>query len=161
METAVTIEDQEILYPGTSGLNDPASFPARLEALIGDMSVRAFARKAGVSDTFLRQCLAGRTEPTRTKILAIAEAGGATVEWVATGRGGPSDQPAIGEPAPIDRELLESIIEISEQVLDDIGHELGAARKARLISALYDMHTGSNRESLSRETIHRLVSSTV
>ncbi|MFW5969167.1 MAG: helix-turn-helix domain-containing protein [Halofilum sp. (in: g-proteobacteria)] len=159
----MTIEDNEIVYPGNPGLNDPAAFPARLEALIGGMSVRAFARKAGVSDTFLRQCLAGRTEPTRTKLLAIAEAGGTTVEWIATGRAEPSSQPApaVADRLPIDRELLESIIEIAEQVLEDAGSRLSAGRKARLISALYEMHAGSSRESISRETIHRLVASTV
>jgi transcriptional regulator with XRE-family HTH domain len=157
----VTIEDQDIVYPGSPGLNDPAAFPARLEALIGGMSVRAFARKAGVSDTFLRQCLAGRTEPTRTKLLAIAEADGTTVEWIATGRSDPSDQPAIGERPSIDRDLLESIIEIAEQVLDDAGTRLSAGRKARLITALYDMHASTSVESISRETIHRLVASTV
>ena len=157
----MTIEDQDIVYPDSSGLKDPAAFPARLEALIGDMSVRAFARKAGVSDTFLRQCLAGRTEPTRTKLLAIAEAGGTTVEWIATGRAEANDPPAIAERSPIDRELLESIIEIAEQVLEDAGSRLAAGRKARLISALYEMHAGSSLESISRETIHRLVASTV
>ena len=157
----MTIEDQDIVYPGSPGLDDPAAFPARLEALIGAMSVRAFARKAGVSDTFLRQCLAGRTEPTRTKLLAIAEAGGTTVEWVATGRSEPAAHPPVAERPPIDRELLESIIEIAEQVLDDAGSRLAAGRKARLISALYEMHAGTNRESISRETIHRLVASTV
>jgi len=157
----VTIEDQDIVYPGSPGLNDPAAFPDRLEALIGGMSVRAFARKAGVSDTFLRQCLAGRTEPTRTKLLAIAEAGGTTVEWIATGRGETSDQPGIGERPAVDRDLLESIIEIAEQVLEDAGSRLASGRKARLISALYDMHAGADRESISRETIHRLVASTV
>ena len=157
----MTIEDQDIVYPGSPGLNDPAAFPDRLEALIGGMSVRAFARKAGVSDTFLRQCLAGRTEPTRTKLLAIAEAGGTTVEWIATGRGETSDQPGIGERPAVDRDLLESIIEIAEQVLEDAGSRLASGRKARLISALYDMHAGADRESISRETIHRLVASTV
>jgi transcriptional regulator with XRE-family HTH domain len=157
----VTIEDQDIVYPGNPGLNDPAAFPARLEALIGGMSVRAFARKAGVSDTFLRQCLAGRTEPTRTKLLAIAEAGGTTVEWIATGRADGGDPPAVAERPPLDRELLESIIEVAEQVLEEAGTRLAANRKARLISALYDMHAGTDRDAISRETIHRLVASTV
>ena len=157
----MTIEDQDIVYPGSPELNDPAAFPARLEALIGGMSVRAFARKAGVSDTFLRQCLAGRTEPTRTKLLAIAEAGGTTVEWIATGRSDSAAQPVVAEHAPVDRELLESIIEIAEQVLEEAGSRLTAGRKARLISALYEMHAGSRLESISRETIQRLVASTV
>lgn len=157
----MTIENHDAIYPGRPELQDPAAFPARLEALIGGMSVRAFARKAGVSDTFLRQCLAGRTEPTRTKLLAIAEAGGTTVEWIATGRSGSAEQTAPGEQAPIDRDLLESIIEITEQVLADAGGTLAASRKARLICALYDMHAGAGRQSISRETIHRLVASTV
>ena len=157
----MTIEDHDIVRSGSPGLNDPAAFPARLEALIGGMSVRAFARKAGVSDTFLRQCLAGRTEPTRTKLLAIAEAGGTTVEWIATGRAEPSRQPVIEERPSVDRELLESVIEIADQVLDEAGTRLTAGRKARLITALYDMHAGASRESISRETIHRLVASTV
>ena len=157
----MTIEYEDTVYPSSAGLSDPAAFLARLEAVIGGMSVRAFARKAGVSDTFLRQCLAGRTEPTRTKLLAIAAAGATTVEWIATGRADPSDQPAIGEPPAVDRELLEAVIEIAEQVLDDAGTRLAADRKARLISALYDMHAGANRESIARETIHRLVADTV
>ncbi len=161
MGNAVTIEEHDIAMPGRSELQDPAAFPARLEALIGSMSVRAFARKAGVSDTFLRQCLAGRTEPTRTKLLAIAEAGGTTVEWLATGRSSPTDQPAINEQPPLDRELLESIIEVAEQVLEDASGTLSPARKARLISALYDMHAGAEREAISRETIQRLVASAV
>ena len=129
------------------------AFPNRLEALIGDLSVRAFARRAGVSDTFLRQCLAGRTEPTRAKLMAIAEAGGTTVEWLATGT--PPAPPA--ETAACDRELLASILEITDQVLADSGTPLEPARKARLVCALYDMHAGSRAAAISRGRIQRLI----
>ena len=74
-------------HPTHTRAQSSEGFPSRLAALIGDSSVRAFARKAGVSDTFLRQCLAGRTEPTRTKLIALAGAGGSNVEWLATGHG--------------------------------------------------------------------------
>lgn len=157
----MTIKDQDIAIAGDPGLSDPDAFPARLEALIGGTSVRAFARKAGVSDTFLRQCLAGRTEPTRTKLIAIATAGGSSVEWIATGRNENADQSAIANSRPIDRELLEAIIEIAEQVLDNAETSLAADRKARLIMSLYDMYAGTDRESISRESIQRLVTSTV
>lgn len=139
------------------------TFPTRLASLIGQMSVRAFARKAGVSDTFLRQCLAGRTEPTRTKLLAIAQAGDVSVEWLATGVApGPSpDTPdtVVIEPeqAPVDRDLLERIIAITEEVLADAGTPLAAPRKARLICAVYEMYHGTDRRPIQRETILKLI----
>ena len=148
-------------YPSSPELAEPGAFPARLETLIGDLSVRAFARRAGVSDTFLRQCLAGRTEPTRTKLMAIAEAGGTTVEWLATGT--PPAQPAesVAEAAACDRELLASILEVTDQVLADSGTPLEPARKARLVCALYDMHAGSRAAAVSRDSIEQLIASTV
>lgn len=153
--------DRDIVVPRDSGIQSGSTtFPARLATLIGDLSVRAFARKAGVSDTFLRQCLAGRTEPTRTKLIAIAEAGGVTVEWLATGAG--PREAGGASPGPredaIDRRLLERVIEVTESVLDEAGHPLDARRKARLISALYEMHEGSDRPPIARETILKLVS---
>jgi transcriptional regulator with XRE-family HTH domain len=139
------MRDTSFTYPPSPELAEPAAFPARLEALIGDMSVRAFARRAGVSDTFLRQCLAGRTEPTRTKLLAIAEAGGTTVEWLATGNPPPQGGVPIADPgaAPCNRELLTSILEVTDEVLAESHTRLEPSRKARLVSALYDMHVGS------------------
>ncbi|MDZ7749367.1 MAG: helix-turn-helix domain-containing protein [Halofilum sp. (in: g-proteobacteria)] len=130
-------------------------FPARLATLVGNMSVRAFARKAGVSDTFLRQCLAGRTEPTRTKLLALADAGGVSVQWLATGT---SDTARQRETAAFaDRELLETIIEVTESVLESSGRRLSPASKARLIGAVYDTYAGSQRRSISRDAIVELV----
>ena len=137
-------------------------FPERLASVIGERSVRAFARSAGVSDTFLRQCLAGRTEPTRTKLIAIARAGDTTVEWLATGqgrRGGATGAASARHAAP-DRELLEAIIEVTESVLAESGRSLSPAKKAHLVSALYEMRQGAEPAGFSRDAILKLVSST-
>lgn len=80
------------------------SFPGRLKTIIGSSSVRSFARKAGVSDTFVRQCLAGKSEPTRPVLMAMAAAGGVLVGWLATG-----DDPAILCGAPTDPDSTEKI----------------------------------------------------
>ena len=138
-------------------------FPARLAALIGDSSVRAFARKAGVSDTFLRQCLAGRTEPTRTKLIALADAGDTSVEWLATGHGARDGIAAAGidpQAAGLDRTLLESVIVSVEEVLGETRRSVSSHRKALLIAALYEMHSGDRRDASSREDVLRLVAST-
>lgn len=154
----MTTEDS-VRYGDSTGKDATGGFPTRLANVIGKRSVRSFARSAGVSDTFLRQCLAGRTEPTRTKLIAIARAGDTTVEWLATGRG-PHGFAAEPErtPAPsLNRPLLESIIEVTESVLEESDHSLTPAKKAHLVSALYEMYEGSERPAISRETILKLI----
>lgn len=69
-------------------------FSGRLKLLIGDRSVRSFARDVGISDKMLRQYLAAKSEPTRLVLVAIAEAaGGISLDWLILGSGemsGPS-----------------------------------------------------------------------
>lgn len=153
----VTIEDLTQPVSTEPALNEPDAFPARLETLIGTLSVRAFARKAGVSDTFLRQCLAGRTEPTRTKLLAIAEAGGTTVEWLATGAAEASAEAPAARGGGVDVDLLAQILERAEEVLERESPPLSPARKARLMASLYDMHRDSSAQAVSREAVQRVM----
>lgn len=145
-------------YPVDDDERHSDDFPQRLGKLIGDSSVRAFARKAGVSDTFLRQCLAGRTEPTRTKLMALARAGETTVEWLATGGGSRHVVTESAANPGFDRALLESVITAVEQVLGDTGCSLSADRKALLVTVLYEMHTGRERSPITRDEVLRLVS---
>jgi len=157
----VMMNDETIAADLSTSPGAAERFPDRLADLIGDMSVRAFARKAGVSDTFLRQCLAGRTEPTRTKLIAIARAGGASVDWLVTGNGSQHARDGAASvlpDGPLDRQLLETIIEVTESVLADCNGSLSPAKKADLVTAVYDMYVGSERPSISRQCIQKLVS---
>lgn len=61
-------------------------FPGRLRSVIGNRSVRRFGREAGVSETVLRKYLSGKSEPGRRALVAMARAGGVSVEWLVTGR---------------------------------------------------------------------------
>lgn len=154
----------EYLTPRAGGEtgNEPNGFPQRLLQLVGNSSIRGFARKAGVSDTFLRQCLAGRTEPTRTKLILLAHAGGCSVEWLATGNGSAPAAEGIHEPGPAtgraDSALLRTIIETVEEVLAEYRHVLAPGRKATLVAALYDRELGKSRPALAREDILALMS---
>lgn len=146
---------------GVSGNHD-GGFPARLLRLLGDSSIRGFARRAGVSDTFLRQCLAGRTEPTRTKLILLARAGGCSVEWLATGNASQGSahgiQGAEHAGGRIDADLLRMIIETVEEVLAEHRRSLPAVRKALLISGLYGRQVEQGRPVPSREDILALLS---
>lgn len=54
--------------------------------MIGEGSVSAFARKAGIYESLLRQYVAG-SMPGADKLVAIARAAHVNLEWLATGEG--------------------------------------------------------------------------
>jgi phage repressor protein C with HTH and peptisase S24 domain len=60
------------------------SLPARIRVMIGESSARSFANKAGISDSTLRSVLDGAS-PTVDTLVALARAGGRTIDWLATG----------------------------------------------------------------------------
>lgn len=62
-------------------------FNERLKELIGQESMRAFGRRVGISDTTIRKYLTGETEPTLSRLAAIAVACDICVEWLVTGEG--------------------------------------------------------------------------
>jgi DNA-binding transcriptional regulator YdaS (Cro superfamily) len=131
-----------------------AGFPQRLATMIGNASVRAFARQTGVSDTFLRQCLAARTDPTRAKLIAIARTGETSLEWLATGR----RDIASGTPsAALDSEHLQSVIETVEAVIaEDRLRDLPPFEKAQLIHAVYAYHDTAPPLETVRATLRKL-----
>ncbi len=117
---------------------------------MGAMSVRAFARKTGVSDTFLRQCLAGRTDPTRAKLITIARAADTSLEWLATG-----NHPATTAVNPGPQiQRLRTIIETTEAVIVDNDLVLSPSQKAHLIATLYQRDDST----ITRETVEGAIS---
>jgi phage repressor protein C with HTH and peptisase S24 domain len=58
-------------------------------AQIAEPNVSAFAKKAGIGESSMRQYIDGST-PGLAKAVAIADAAGVSLEWLATGRGAPT-----------------------------------------------------------------------
>lgn len=61
-------------------------FRARLKALIQELdggNVSAFARRCGVEDASVRQWLKGPSKPSLDKALAVAQACGVSLDWLA------------------------------------------------------------------------------
>jgi len=61
-------------------------FAERLQNLIGEMSVSAFARKVGLSEALIRKYLKG-AEPGLARANQIAMGANCSLEWLATGCG--------------------------------------------------------------------------
>ncbi len=64
----------------------PQSFSDRLKELIGDVPANRFAREVDIGESLLRKYLAGAT-PGLDKVVAIAEAKGVSIDWLARGIG--------------------------------------------------------------------------
>ena len=77
---------------GPPGAAQPA-FMARLHRMAQSWpSSGSLAQAAGVSPSALRKWLKGQAEPSRERLVALAEAAGVSVSWLATGEG---PEPAI------------------------------------------------------------------
>ena len=61
-------------------------FHVRLKGLMKDESMRSFGRKVGISDTTIKKYLSGETEPSLSRLVALAEQCGVNLEWLATGQ---------------------------------------------------------------------------
>lgn len=59
---------------------------------------------------------------------------------------------------PLDADLLETVIEVVEEVLEESGRELAPDKKAKLIVAIYDLYQDSERE-VDKSSVLRLVKS--
>lgn len=57
----------------------------RIAEVLGDRKVSWFARECGFGESLLRKYLAG-AQPNTSNLVAIARAGGVTVDWLATGQ---------------------------------------------------------------------------
>lgn len=66
--------------------NESGALVQRMKEVIGDESVSSFSRRCGVSEAVLRSYLNDGRTPSIDKAAAIAQAGGVTVDWLATGR---------------------------------------------------------------------------
>lgn len=120
-------------------MSEQSTFATRLLELIGEANRSAFARKSGISETSIRQYLAG-TMPGIDKAMQIADAADVEPLWLIAGRG-PKDrsqsQSMSGGQAPLDAELLREIVEIVENALSAQKKSLPPAKKAELIAESY------------------------
>lgn len=104
----------------------PATFAERLRLLIGDQSVNSFAERSGVPEASIRSYLRGAM-PGLDKALALAETGGATLDWLASGRG-PMRATDAAAGLPNDKNLIARVSVAIADAYKEIGHPLSPAR---------------------------------
>lgn len=133
------------------------AFVSRLKVVIGEESVSSFSRKCGVGESTLRNVLTGAF-PRADILVAIANAGAVTVDWLATGRL-PKNRSDVRDasteafsaiqrhiltsggkeqmPAEVDSDLLADAIAAMDEALAAYKGSVSRAKKARSIANLY------------------------
>lgn len=121
----------------------------RLDEIIRDESVSSFARRCKIGESVIRGYLTLGKRPRVDHLVSLAEAGGVTVDWLATGRPPKTRaelqrlteapaQRASTRPAPDpDQSLLVKCMIAAEQALGrDAGIEARAALAERLLAVI-------------------------
>lgn len=123
------------------------SFTDRIKTIIDLIgSADKLANNSGMSARGIGQYLAGKSDPTRKKLIALAEAAGVNIEWLATGVGPMRE----GERERFSSDLLAVIIEGLDELETTIEKKLDSVEKASIISSTYD--TYSNKDLASKQT---------
>lgn len=113
----------------------------RIREAVGGESVLSFSRKCGISETAFRKYLGG-AEPSTLRLVAIADAAGVNIAWLAAGRGPKkgSATPAPAEPTqPLDVARLTRAIAAVQEGLQAINRTLAPQKYAELVLAAYEL----------------------
>lgn len=135
------------------------SFSDRLWESIGKESVLSFAKRAGVSEGVVRKYVKGDAEPTVSRLIAMANAAGVSVNWLATGEGfkNINDTKKVFK-SDIDIHALSRSIELLDEALLTTNKPMNSMKKAELISALYELEV-SDQEDKRRDAMLMLLKS--
>lgn len=108
--STLNLKGEDLAGPFEGGFpSEGSSFAERLAYTIGRERVRDFATRAGLSPATLRKYLREeRQEPGRDALVAMAAAGGVSLDWLASGMGSPFNHDATHLPPDAHRALIVS-----------------------------------------------------
>ena len=131
--------------------NESEQFKDRLRETVGERTLLRFAQECGFSDSLLGAYLRGAKLPGLENLVAMADAGGVTVDWLATGRpprtraelaallkkGAPAPQGA-----PEGSELWRLAVEVVQEWQVKEGRLLAPDKFLRALELLVDLADG-------------------
>jgi len=118
-----------------------SEFSGRLRQLIGTRPLLQFAKKSGISDSLIRKYLRGSL-PGMDNLIALADAGGVRVGWLATGeppmRAGEAPE-SLGKQGA-DMDALEDVAVKVLALLDQKRPDLSAKARGRIVRLVYEFY---------------------
>ncbi len=127
-------------------------FKDRLRDVIGKESKRAFALRAGISPTAVRQYLSGKSLPTLDNLISATKAANVNLLWLATGEG-----PKHGESTTCAVDALnEEALVRALEVVEEVGAGVPLGKRARLLKLAYTLYIRSG-SALDQASLKALV----
>lgn len=134
----------------------------RLKQALGVTTDTALAKALGIKQGSISGAKKKGTIPPGW-IIGVAKETGVSADWLLWGTGpkttGKRDGAGL-EPSAIqlNQLLLEACIEAVEEVLEDTGREMRPDKKAKLIAAIYDLYSDTEK-TIDKPRVLRLVKS--
>jgi len=117
------------------------TFVERIELLIEMVGGRGeLAAKSGLSRSVIDKYAQGASEPSRPRLIALANAGPVSVSWLATGEGSPTVQSHDRKPCPsqdIDKWLFSRVIDGIRRTYSKVGGKLQTINEVELGLEMY------------------------
>jgi transcriptional regulator with XRE-family HTH domain len=131
--------------------DDKIEFSKRIKKIIElSGSAEKLANISGMSSRVIGQYLAGKSDPSRIKLIALANAANVNVEWLATGKG----PMFIGDREKLNVNLLECFFEIYDDYEKKWGKPIAFVEKAWSIGVLFNFYSSRDTED---ETVRELM----
>lgn len=134
-------------------------FKERLGAILAkEKSLNDFAKRCEITGSLIRNYLYGKSLPGLDKLVIMAKVAQVEIKWLATGEG-PMKPGEVAEvqQTPVDEKLLETALEVSEELLESLGKRGTPKQRTQLILALYDLAMEREDHTIDRPTALRLV----
>jgi transcriptional regulator with XRE-family HTH domain len=131
--------------------DDKIEFSKRIKKIIElSGSAEKLAYISGMSSRVIGQYQAGKSDPSRTKLIALANAANVNIEWLTTGKG----PMFIGDREKINVNLLECFLKIYDDYEKKLGKPIAFEEKAWSIGVLFDFYSSRDIED---ETVRSLM----
>lgn len=115
--STTTLEENRAIYKTPDSerpilSEESGAFISRLREVIGEESVSSFSRRCGIKEAVIRSYINDGRAPPIFNVVAMADAGGVTVDWLATGRepktraGLKAAQQAARKPSEVDERCV-------------------------------------------------------
>jgi transcriptional regulator with XRE-family HTH domain len=119
----------------------------------------ALGNKLGLSAQAISKYENGESDAGAITLSKIATIGGVSLDWLLTGvesiqQG--SSQPIVSE-GQTDTELWQAVIETVEEHLQGNDQQLAPAKKAELITTLYEMFAEEEEKQVDKKTVAKLI----
>ncbi|SIQ95215.1 Helix-turn-helix [Aromatoleum tolulyticum] len=140
--------------------SESEQFKDRLRETIGDRKLVWFAKECGFSDSLLGAYLRGEKLPGLENLVAMANVGGVSIDWLATGRP-PKTRAELraagaAPAAGLDQGRLQLALATVEEGLAATRRVMAPDKKAELVLAVYDLY---QEPSITRDRVLKLVKS--